>query len=46
MTHSNIDQRDDDQKKKGWGMGEKEKRNIVNTIVISLHGGRLLELVG
>lgn len=39
-THGNRDQRDSYQKEGCGGMSEKEKKNIVNNIVISLHSDR------
>ena len=39
MTHRNIDQRDGC-RGGGWGWVKKVKGNIVNNIVISLHGNR------
>lgn len=45
-TH-NIDPRDHYQKERGEVNGEKEKRNLVNNIAISLHSDTiLLDLVG
>lgn len=47
QTHGNRDQRDGNQNGGSERMGEKGEENIVNNVVMSLHGFRLLlELVG